>query len=405
MNLKALKTEASAITPQRVSGSHNADDFHRVVPPKRVKSSAERFTVARPVESDCPRNDNPSLTKLDEPLNRTVDKPAALFGDPRLDKAVAENISLQCFIDRSLRKCLTKNDRLFMIGHLRKEVSNDPLQDWMITPLPLLPQEKLRNLSLALNGNGPSERTSNPGQLGGRLDKRESGTEPLRSVIRDDDCESEVGGQSRGTLKEGSRKKKSDSGERQVVREGKAKDRSREDSATVPQKQASAFDLINNYVIKPAKRESLEQKVEKKDLLEGGRREEWGSGDRNSYKKEEVRGHPVHPVHPVHQVNPVNPVHQIRPVHPVQQVHPVPPPKHTDFPSSPVQNHPPKPVVGTSCVLEKSYFRLNGDPNPSQIRPRPILEQALVAVITKYKNGLEDHLFVIDQFRSIRQVL
>jgi len=61
-------------------------------------------------------------------------------------------------------------------------------------------------------------------------------------------------------------------------------------------------------------------------------------------------------------------------------------------------------IVGTCTDLEKHYLRLTEAPNPATIRPEPVLKKALEFVVSKYDRGVEDHLYLLDQLRSIRQV-
>jgi SAC3 family protein LENG8/THP3 len=58
---------------------------------------------------------------------------------------------------------------------------------------------------------------------------------------------------------------------------------------------------------------------------------------------------------------------------------------------------------GTCYTLEKSYFRLTSDPDPSEVRPEEVLHKALELIIKKWKNKEVDYLYLDDQFRSMRQ--
>ncbi|KRY74696.1 Leukocyte receptor cluster member 8 -like protein [Trichinella pseudospiralis] len=61
-------------------------------------------------------------------------------------------------------------------------------------------------------------------------------------------------------------------------------------------------------------------------------------------------------------------------------------------------------VVGTSTTVEKSYLRLTSAPDPSQVRPEPILRQALHLVKKRWAKDLNYHS-ACDQLKSIRQDL
>uniref|UniRef100_A0A0K0D9P8 SAC3_GANP domain-containing protein n=1 Tax=Angiostrongylus cantonensis TaxID=6313 RepID=A0A0K0D9P8_ANGCA len=61
-------------------------------------------------------------------------------------------------------------------------------------------------------------------------------------------------------------------------------------------------------------------------------------------------------------------------------------------------------VRGTCQNIEKSFFRLTTEPDPSQVRPPEILEKSLENVKVKYKSGAP-YRYLSDQLRSIRQDL
>ncbi|KAK4630497.1 hypothetical protein CLAFUW4_08583 [Fulvia fulva] len=60
------------------------------------------------------------------------------------------------------------------------------------------------------------------------------------------------------------------------------------------------------------------------------------------------------------------------------------------------------PIVGTCEVVEKNYFRLTAPPNPSTVRPLPVLKKALDHLFRKWK---QDHNYnwLCDQMKSLRQ--
>jgi len=62
------------------------------------------------------------------------------------------------------------------------------------------------------------------------------------------------------------------------------------------------------------------------------------------------------------------------------------------------------PPRGTCQNLEKSYLRLTSAPDPSKIRPFPVLQKAFAFLMDKYKNGAK-YSYLCDQFKSIRQDL
>lgn len=64
-----------------------------------------------------------------------------------------------------------------------------------------------------------------------------------------------------------------------------------------------------------------------------------------------------------------------------------------------------QPVRGTCQTLEKSYLRLTSAPDPSKVRPLPVLQRAFTALMDKYKSGDAKYAYLCDQFKSIRQDL
>jgi len=62
------------------------------------------------------------------------------------------------------------------------------------------------------------------------------------------------------------------------------------------------------------------------------------------------------------------------------------------------------PVVGTSTALEKDYLRLTSAPDPSTVRPLPVLQRALEHLKTKWLETA-NYDFAREQLKSIRQDL
>lgn len=60
-------------------------------------------------------------------------------------------------------------------------------------------------------------------------------------------------------------------------------------------------------------------------------------------------------------------------------------------------------VKGTSETLEKSYFRLTGAPDPSTVRPEPVLEKALERLLGLIRRGSVSYFYMEDQFKGMRQ--
>lgn len=62
------------------------------------------------------------------------------------------------------------------------------------------------------------------------------------------------------------------------------------------------------------------------------------------------------------------------------------------------------PFIGTSQTVEKKYFRLTAAAKREDVRPLPVLQEALAMVISNWK-AKEDYEFAWDQLKSIRQDL
>lgn len=60
-------------------------------------------------------------------------------------------------------------------------------------------------------------------------------------------------------------------------------------------------------------------------------------------------------------------------------------------------------VQGTSQSLEKEYLRLTGPPDPTTVRPEPVLKLALTRVKKLWKLKEKEYLYIWNQLKSIRQ--
>ncbi|KAL1923626.1 uncharacterized protein VTP21DRAFT_8606 [Calcarisporiella thermophila] len=61
-------------------------------------------------------------------------------------------------------------------------------------------------------------------------------------------------------------------------------------------------------------------------------------------------------------------------------------------------------IVGTCQTLEKQYLRLTSAPDPSTVRPLPVLKQTLELLKFKWKKE-SNYTYICDQFKSMRQDL
>ena len=60
-------------------------------------------------------------------------------------------------------------------------------------------------------------------------------------------------------------------------------------------------------------------------------------------------------------------------------------------------------VIGTCTDLEKPYFRLGGDPDPSKVRPEYILKKSLKMLHDKWALRTSPYRYIEEQFKSLRQ--
>ena len=55
--------------------------------------------------------------------------------------------------------------------------------------------------------------------------------------------------------------------------------------------------------------------------------------------------------------------------------------------------------------MEKHYYRLTSAPDPADVRPEPVLKQALKLLKSKWENKTAKYTYLDNQFRSLRQDL
>ncbi|GAB4818303.1 hypothetical protein N2152v2_005349 [Parachlorella kessleri] len=60
-------------------------------------------------------------------------------------------------------------------------------------------------------------------------------------------------------------------------------------------------------------------------------------------------------------------------------------------------------IKGTSQAIEKSYFRLTSAPDPSTVRPEPVLARALQRLVGLIQAKQVSYLYMLDQFKGMRQ--
>jgi len=60
-------------------------------------------------------------------------------------------------------------------------------------------------------------------------------------------------------------------------------------------------------------------------------------------------------------------------------------------------------VKGTMQDLDKSYFRLTSAPDPSTVRPEPVLRRAYERLVHLLRQGKQNYFYALDQFKGMRQ--
>ena len=60
-------------------------------------------------------------------------------------------------------------------------------------------------------------------------------------------------------------------------------------------------------------------------------------------------------------------------------------------------------ISGTCKTLEKAYFRLTSAPDPSTVRPAPVLRKALLRLVGLIASGDVNYFYSQDQFKGMRQ--
>jgi len=68
-----------------------------------------------------------------------------------------------------------------------------------------------------------------------------------------------------------------------------------------------------------------------------------------------------------------------------------------------VAGEPALPLVGTCTSLEKSFFRLTSAPDPSTVRPEPVLWKALERLRRIHQTKAENYIYLCDQLKGMRQ--
>eukprot|EP00043_Microstomoeca_roanoka_P000341 m.27502 g.27502 ORF g.27502 m.27502 type:complete len:660 (+) comp10261_c0_seq1:100-2079(+) len=71
----------------------------------------------------------------------------------------------------------------------------------------------------------------------------------------------------------------------------------------------------------------------------------------------------------------------------------------------PIRRAPLQPIVGTCMDLEKEYFRIKDEVDPTTVRPEPVLREAFRHVKAKFKKGGIGYKWIWSQLKAIRQDL
>jgi hypothetical protein len=337
----------------------------------------------------------------------------------RLTQAVRVYPALATFINRALDKCQTAKERVYMVSLLEKELeASGPDRNWGIHPLPLLPREKLKNLSLALNGDHlqltkaqnmttllqkPKEPLKLPQLPVPMAQGKLLGAYPLQRFVKSSQelpDSRKLNGEYRTEAP--TTRPDSDAKKKEKKSRFSNADVRKNDSRMQIESPGPSVTRYFDYRMEtpaPASHPALPIRIS----------EHLVSDFKIKKKEEPVRPVPATPtpqdyklLSPSMRKN--NKKSPINPKKSQQNLDEDSPAYAMLTQGLPKAQGSTAPVVGTCQDLEKQYVRLTGLPNHATIRPRSVLEKSLVHIITKHKKGEEDHLFVIDQFRSIRQV-
>lgn len=385
----SFKTKPSDSSLGRKAITESVDQTPSETPFKRVKidsHSTHQNGFRNSTESDAQQ-----VIKKEE-RNGSESFNLASSGSAVLADFAAQSDTFESYVSKSIEKCQTQKERAFMIDLLEKEVKNaETGRDWTTWRIPLLPREKLKNLSLALN---------------------EDNLQLIRNkadniiVSRKQETDFKNRQESKRFVNSDSITRPSEEKSNRALAEQKASKLSR--FGTVPQPPApSRFQsslqaelartappkppinpLFHNTipltVLSEIPIKKREEPVQQPPLLQ---LQDYNQPDMKSDKqyrkgsKKQLWNDTKWP-----DSSPINGV-----ASPFQAAR-------IDLSDAPN-------VVGTCQDLEKKYMRLTDLPNPALIRPKHILEKSLTHVINKFLSGAADHFFVIDQMRSIRHVV
>ena len=429
-----INNNQPTIVPKRISEYNTLDSLQVQQPNKRIKLSSNRNELSSSMPS-ANQNSSKTIRNDDETVFQTVESTHGILGDDQLDELIKSNESLQNYVNRSFKKCLNKVDKSMMILLLKDKIKNGGFEMWDNTPLPLLAREKLKNLNLALNGNLMKQ---NESKFQNSKEVTNEKTENLRSINSEENSTILNHNKHQKLLKESKfenfpQKSEINSQKKQNKQLESEKNETQRNKKHLGNSNEQTFDESKRNQPKNSNKKNqfksdISDKVYSKsyNTLDGpfesrsiSRPE---SGDKpdieiksqinlnNSFSKFDVYSN-------FEIKKKSNQLTDAFIIKKNQENIMSKKSKQTNsdyvfnsFPTLSIKNSNPENcqnsarIVGTCLDLDKPYVRLTDHPNPSQIRPKHILEKSLTFIIGRYLNKLEDHFYVIDQFRSIRQV-
>ncbi len=385
MSLKAMPSESNLGRKTNISSNEQTSSE---IPTKRVKTSS--FSNQNGTQQSL-QLEAQQVTKKEERHSKdTFD--VATLGRTILTELALQNDSFGSFVSKSIEKCQTQKEKEFMINLLESEVKNAEIErDWRTWRVPLLPREKLKNLSLALNeDNLQLTRNKNDNLL---LSKKQSPKSKQSKRFVNSDSINQLSEENTNGAQNDQKTTKLSRFTAAQVSAPKSRFQSTLEAELARITTFNAqnnplfhnsipINVLNDIPIKKREEASPQPQVYKSQEYKP---EEMMPESKNDKRQRKGNKKQLWNDSKLSISSPLNVVTSS-----LQSTK-------TDINDAPN-------VVGTCQDLEKKYMRLTDLPNPALIRPKHILEKSLTHVINKFLSGAADHFFVIDQMRSIRHV-
>lgn len=384
------------LKPQRISETKKIDEGLDRNHLKKIKTD---FLLKNPLFLATQPGQKYASSVINKDENKlSFDRGAIqVTGSELIDFSMSTNESLANFVMKCFQKCHNNLEVKYMVGLIEKELREDNQNDWNSTSLPLLPREKLSNLNIALNGDFVQlKKDHNSTTLLQKHKPVEAKTDANR-LINSNIPQNQISTQPIQKEKKKSRFQDAKISEKTPKASSKEHNEVKEQySSHASAATSQKIQGVNNDFLTANKvnlHSTIDFQIKKKVVEKPG--EDLENNFKNEIKNEKQ--------------NYNKPDQMLKQQKSKKEVFSSKNVEKMPFKGSPIQlfsisELSQEKIVGTSTEFEKSYVRLTDTPNPANIRPKSVLEQSLSYVINRHKKGLEDHLYVIDQFRSIRQV-